>query len=102
MGTRPASELDEARVISLMVGREVGDIFPEAAHERGEVVFEARGITVEDPNVRGKLLVDNVSFKVRAGEVLGVAGLMGAGRSELLMSIFGAWPGRTSSWNRPP
>ena len=89
-------KLDEARVISLMVGREVGDIFPEAEHERGEVVFEARGVTVEDPNVPGKLLVKDVGFKVRRGEVLGVAGLMGAGRSELLMAIFGAWPGRTS------
>ncbi|HJQ33315.1 MAG TPA: xylose ABC transporter ATP-binding protein [Pyrinomonadaceae bacterium] len=96
VGTKPTGELDEARVISLMVGREVGDIFPEAAHERGEVVFEARNFTVEDPNVPGKLLVKDVSFNVRRGEVLGVAGLMGAGRSELLMGIFGAWPGRVS------
>jgi D-xylose transport system ATP-binding protein len=96
VGTRPASELDEARVISLMVGRDVGDIFPAAQHERGEVVFEARNVTVEDPNVSGKLLVKDVSFKVRRGEVLGIAGLMGAGRSELLMGIFGAWPGRVA------
>jgi D-xylose transport system ATP-binding protein len=96
VGTRPSKELDEARVIALMVGREVGDIFPEAEHERGEVVFEARGVTVEDPNVAGKLLVKDVGFKVRRGEVLGVAGLMGAGRSELLMGIFGAWPGRVA------
>ena len=94
VGTRPTAELDEARVISLMVGRDVGDIFPVAEHERGEVVFEARNVTVEDPNVSGKLLVKDVSFKVRRGEVLGIAGLMGAGRSELLMGIFGAWPGR--------
>jgi D-xylose transport system ATP-binding protein len=96
VGTKPAKELDEGRVIALMVGREVGDIFPEAEHERGEVIFEARNMTVEDPNVTGKLLVRDVSFKVRRGEVLGVAGLMGAGRSELLMGIFGAWPGRVT------
>ncbi|HEX8148699.1 MAG TPA: xylose ABC transporter ATP-binding protein [Pyrinomonadaceae bacterium] len=96
VGTQPAGELNEARVISLMVGRDVNDIFPEAVHERGEVVFEARGVTVEDPNVAGKLLVRDVGFKVRRGEVLGIAGLMGAGRSELLMGIFGAWPGRVS------
>src|SRR5919202_6156691 len=94
VGTDVTRNWDERRVIALMVGREVGDIFPEAVHERGEVVFEARNFTVEDPNVSGKLLVRDVSFKVRAGEVLGVAGLMGAGRSELLMGIFGAWPGR--------
>ncbi|HVF68850.1 MAG TPA: xylose ABC transporter ATP-binding protein [Pyrinomonadaceae bacterium] len=96
VGTQPTKELNEARVISLMVGRDVDDIFPVPDHERGEVVFEARGVTVEDPNVSGKLLVKDVSFKVRRGEVLGIAGLMGAGRSELLMGIFGAWPGRVA------
>ncbi|HZT60352.1 MAG TPA: xylose ABC transporter ATP-binding protein [Pyrinomonadaceae bacterium] len=96
VGTDPTGALDEPRVIARMVGREVGDIFPEAVHERGEVAFEARNMTVEDPNVSGKLLVKNVGFQVRRGEVLGIAGLMGAGRSELLMGIFGAWPGRVS------
>ncbi|MEJ7578892.1 MAG: ATP-binding cassette domain-containing protein, partial [Pyrinomonadaceae bacterium] len=96
VGTDETSELDERRVIARMVGREVGDIFPQADHQRGQVVFEARGVTVEDPNARDKLLVDRVSFAVRAGEVLGVAGLMGAGRSDLLMAIFGAHAGRMS------
>ncbi|MDQ3804576.1 MAG: ATP-binding cassette domain-containing protein [Acidobacteriota bacterium] len=96
VGTDETAALDEPRVIARMVGREVGDIFPEAAHERGDVVFEARGVTVEDPNVRGKLLVNGVSFAVRRGEVLGVAGLMGAGRSDLLMGVFGAHAGRTT------
>ncbi|HEY0006496.1 MAG TPA: ATP-binding cassette domain-containing protein [Pyrinomonadaceae bacterium] len=95
VGTRLTSELDEPRVISLMVGREVGDIFPVPSHERGEVVFEVRRMTVEDPNLKGKLLVEDVSFSVRRGEVLGVAGLMGAGRSDLLMAVFGAHAGRT-------
>jgi ABC-type sugar transport system ATPase subunit len=89
VGTQPAKELNEARVISLMVGRDVSDIFPKAEHERGEVVFEARGFTVEDPNVTGKLLVKDVGFKVRRGEVLGIAGLMGSGRSELARALFG-------------
>lgn len=94
VGTAPAAELDRDRVIAMMVGREVGDIFPKSEHAPGEVVFEARGITVEDPAVPGKLLVKDVSFAVRRGEVLGIAGLMGAGRSELLMAIFGAHPGK--------
>jgi D-xylose transport system ATP-binding protein len=96
VGTEPASAVDEVQIISRMVGREVGDIFPEADHHRGEIIFEARNITVEDPNVRGKKLVNGVSFAVRRGEVLGIAGLMGAGRSELLMAIFGAHPGPTT------
>jgi len=97
IGTEPTSSLDEARVISKMVGREVDQIFPEAKHPRGEAVFEARNITVEDPTVPGKLLVDSVSFFARKGEVLGIAGLMGSGRSELLMAIFGAHPARKSA-----
>ena len=96
VGTDPSGDLDEARVIARMVGREVGQIFPETKHERGETVFEARNVTIEDPDVKGKMLVRGVSFKVRRGEVLGIAGLMGAGRSDLLMAIFGAHPGRTT------
>ena len=97
IGTDTTSEMDEGRVIARMVGREVGQIFPEARHDRGEVVFEARNITVEDPSVPGKFLVDRVGFAARKGEVLGIAGLMGSGRSELLMAIFGAHPGRKSA-----
>src|SRR5688500_4784944 len=95
--TNATSNLDEPRVIAQMVGRAVDQIFPEAKHERGEVVFEVRNVTVEDPSVPGKRLVNSVSFGVRKGEVLGIAGLMGSGRSELLMAIFGAHAGRKSA-----
>jgi len=97
IGTNAASDLDEAHVIARMVGREVDQIFPAASHECGDTIFEARNITVEDPAVPGKLLVDDVSFSARKGEVVGIAGLMGSGRSELLMAIFGAHPGRKSA-----
>jgi D-xylose transport system ATP-binding protein len=93
VGTEAASALDKPRVIARMVGRDIGEVFPIAERAPGEVVFEARGVTVEDPNVPGKLLVDDVSFVVRRGEVLGIAGLVGAGRSDLLMALFGAHPG---------
>jgi len=95
--TTPTSETDEPRVIGKMVGRAVDQIFPDAKHDRGEVVFEARNVTVEDPSVPGKLLVDQVGLTAHKGEVLGIAGLMGSGRSELLMAIFGAHPGRKSA-----
>ena len=96
VGTNSAANWTEPQIIARMVGREVGDIFPVMDHVRGDVVFAAENFSVEDPVVAGKKLVDNISFSVRRGEVLGIAGLMGAGRSDLLMAIFGAHAGRVS------
>ena len=96
VATHNAADIDKNGVIAAMVGREVGDIFPDATHKHGEVALSVRGLTAYSPDVADKKLVDNVSFKVLKGEVLGIAGLMGAGRSELLMSIFGAWGGKFS------
>jgi D-xylose transport system ATP-binding protein len=95
--TNATTDTDEAEVIAKMVGRAVDQIFPETRHDRGETIFEARHVTVEDPSVPGKLLVNDVSLSARKGEVLGIAGLMGSGRSELLMAIFGAHAGRRSA-----
>jgi D-xylose transport system ATP-binding protein len=96
VGTNATSNWTEPQIIARMVGREVGDIFPVMDHEQGEVVFAVEHISVADPSLTGKKLVDDVSFSVRRGEVLGIAGLMGAGRSDLLMAIFGAHAGRVS------
>jgi D-xylose transport system ATP-binding protein len=96
VGTGLTGEWDEPKVIARMVGREVGDIFPVVDHQQGEVVFEVRNISVSDPVLPGKKLVDDVSFSVKSGEVLGIAGLMGAGRSDLLMAVFGAHAGRVT------
>lgn len=96
VATHAASDLNKEKVIQLMVGREVGDIFPKVEHALGDVAMEVTGLTaysVDDPT---KKVVDNVSFSVRKGEVLGVAGLMGAGRTELLTALFGAWQGNYS------
>ena len=96
VGTSATADLNETQVISRMVGREVGEIFPAVDHERGDIVFEAHNISVSDPVLPAKKLIDQVSFSVRRGEVLGIAGLMGAGRSDLLMALFGAHGGRVS------
>jgi D-xylose transport system ATP-binding protein len=79
-----------------MVGREVGEIFPDSIHELGEVALEVKDLSAVRSDAKTKLAVNDVSFSVRKGEVLGIAGLMGAGRSELLMSIFGSWRGDLS------
>ena len=96
VGTQDAKDLTIAKVIALMVGREVGDIFPTISHEFGETALEVKNLNVFDPDNPDKKLVDNVSFSVKKGEVVGISGLMGAGRSELLMAIFGAWNGKNS------
>ncbi|MGI8788453.1 MAG: xylose ABC transporter ATP-binding protein [Pyrinomonadaceae bacterium] len=95
VGTNDAKNLTIEKVIALMVGREVGDIFPTSQHEFGGSALEVKNLTAFEPETNKKL-VDNISFTVHKGEVLGIAGLMGAGRSELLMSIFGAHLGRTT------
>lgn len=96
VATHAAVDLNKEKVIQLMVGREVGDIFPKVEHELGSVALEIKNLTAYSPDDPTKKVVDDVSFSVRKGEVLGVAGLMGAGRTEVLMSIFGAWQGNYS------
>jgi len=96
VSTDGAASLDTQMVIARMVGREVSELFPTVDRAPADLIFEARGVSVEDPNVPGKMLVDHVSFTVRQGEVLGIAGLVGAGRSDLLMALFGAHSGTRS------
>ncbi len=93
VATHETSDLDKDKVIALMVGRDVGDIFPEVTHDFGDTALEVRNLTVYDSEHPGKKVVDDLTFSVKKGEVLGIAGLMGAGRSELLTAIFGAWKG---------
>lgn len=83
--TQPATELDAGKVVALMVGRELTEMFPKTEAEIGEVVLEATSLTR-----RG--VFENVSFEVRRGEILGIAGLMGAGRTEMARALFGLDP----------
>ncbi|MGC1688130.1 MAG: ATP-binding cassette domain-containing protein, partial [Candidatus Acidiferrales bacterium] len=93
VGTQSTRGIDEKRVIASMVGREVSQLFPPVARTRGDVVLDVRRITARDSATTEKPAVRDVSFAIRRGEVLGIAGLMGAGRTELLMSIFGSYRG---------
>ena len=80
-------------VVRAMVGRELTDMFPKVEHQPGKVIFEVEGLSLEDPEVPGRMLFKNVSFDLREREILGIAGLMGAGRTELLSAIFGIMSG---------
>ena len=85
VGTAPADELDPAKLISLMVGREMADVFPPRNEPTEEILLEVSGLTRE-PAYR------DVSFQVRRGEVVALAGLMGAGRTEVVSALYGLQP----------
>jgi putative multiple sugar transport system ATP-binding protein len=81
--------VDDDRIVRGMVGRELGSRFPDHTPTIGEVFFEVRDWTVRHPISTERLVCKGESFLVRRGEIVGFAGLMGAGRTELAMSIFG-------------
>ena len=83
-------KVDEARIIRGMVGRELTNRFPKRErHVQDEVVLEVENWSVQHALYSDRTVVDDVSFKLKKGEVVGIAGLMGAGRTEFAMSIFG-------------
>src|SRR5262249_40978633 len=101
--TKAAGETNKADVIRAMVGREITDLFPRrvgatrssaslahTAHERVAPALRVANLTVADPHT-GRLRLHDISFSVARGEVVGLGGLMGAGRTELVSHLFGAW-----------
>ena len=83
VATTPAKDLTIDQIISQMVGRELSSVYPPKDNTPGEVILEVEGLSAQYQNLR------DVSFELRSGELLGVAGLVGAGRTEMLENLFG-------------
>ena len=82
ISTVPTAETSESQIVSQMVGREVADLFPKTDAEIGVIVLEVEGLTTAG-------VFHDISFTVRRGEIVGLAGLVGAGRSEIARAVFG-------------
>ena len=92
--TLETSEITEDRIITLMVGRSLEDRYPPRQPKIGEAVFEVKNWSVYHPLHAERQVIKNIDMHVRKGEVVGIAGLMGAGRTEFAMSVFGRSYGR--------
>ncbi|HET6438033.1 MAG TPA: ATP-binding cassette domain-containing protein [Anaeromyxobacter sp.] len=87
--SQPTKDLSLERVVSLMVGREMKERFPKGDRKPGEVFLKVENLHATDPNNPSKEVLKGVSFDLRKGEILGIAGLMGSGRTELVSTLFG-------------
>ena len=92
VATAALHEVSRDKMIGMMVGRELSDLFPKTPAQPGDEVLQVRNLSLQHPERTGDFAVRDVSFEVRHGEVLGIFGLMGAGRTELLQTIFGLHP----------
>jgi D-xylose transport system ATP-binding protein len=89
--TQPTKDLSVEKLVSYMVGREIKERFPKRDGKIGDVILTVENLHAEDPAQSGSEVVKGVTFDLRQGEILGIAGLMGSGRTELVMTIFGEY-----------
>ncbi len=89
--TEDASKLSTEKLVRLMVGREMTDRFPPSTRKPSDVILSVKDLRAEDPKSPGREALKGVSFDLRKGEILGIAGLMGSGRTELVTTLFGEY-----------
>jgi D-xylose transport system ATP-binding protein len=89
------SEITLDQIIARMVGRELKEMYPAGARQRGDKILEVRNLNVDHPSLPGEHKVKDTSFSAYRGEILGLCGLMGSGRTTLVSAIFGAFPQAT-------
>lgn len=97
IGTRDVQESDSGTLINMMVGRDLGELFPKESVPAGEELLRVEGLNVKHPTLADRNILSDIHFSLRRGEILGISGLMGAGRTELMMTLFGAPPGQIIS-----
>ena len=85
-------EYDENKIITDMVGRKITSMYPKRETKVGEEILRVENLTVEHPRIKNKNLIENISFNLKKSEVLGLVGLVGAGRTETLEALFGGYP----------
>ena len=85
VGTRDVSEVSMPELVKMMIGRELGEVYPERKATQGDVLLEVK-------NLSRPGILDNISFKLHAGEIISLAGMRGSGRTEVVRAIFGADP----------
>lgn len=95
VGRHEKSHYDRGEIVREMVGRTLSEFFPEGTTNVGDVSFQVDSFTVPHPDNPEKDIIANASFSVKPGEILGIAGLVGSGRSELISAVFGSIPRRS-------